>query len=403
MQKKLMLLGGIRYLLPVIEAAHAQGYHVITADYLPDNIAHRYSDEYVNVSIVDKEAVLRAAREKKIDGIMSFGVDPGVVSAAYVAEQLGLPFQCGYNTACILQDKSLFRKFLHDNGFNCPQAMHFGTVDEAMANAGILAYPVIVKPVDSAGSKGVTKVDSADGLYTACLHAFDNSISGNIIIETYLKADGTPSGSESFFVNGKLIYNAFYDQRFDERAPNQFTPAIECWPSAKPQRHLDDVKCQLQRLGELLGFATGIFNVEWRVSGGKAYLMEVSPRAGGNRLAEILNYATDVDIILAETVKSVGYTPAGVKEPTYNGHYAIYNIHSEQQGVFDSITIDSELTAHVVEKELRVQRGDIVTPFTGANASLGTVFLRFDDRQQMDMILNHICNYLKINIITGGG
>lgn len=89
-QKKLMLLGGIRYLLPVIEAAHEQGYYVITADYLPDNIAHRYSDEYVNVSIIDKEAVLKVAREKEIDGILSFGVDPGVVSASYVQTQMGV-------------------------------------------------------------------------------------------------------------------------------------------------------------------------------------------------------------------------------------------------------------------------------------------------------------------------
>ena len=56
-QKKLMLLGGIRYLLPVIEAAHEQGYYVITADYLPDNIAHRYSDEYVNVSIIQRSSI----------------------------------------------------------------------------------------------------------------------------------------------------------------------------------------------------------------------------------------------------------------------------------------------------------------------------------------------------------
>ena len=86
-----MLLGGIRYHLPVIKAAHEQGYYVITADYLPDNIAHRFSDEYVNVSIIDKEAVLSVAQEKQIDGIMSFGVDPGVVSAAYVQEKMGLP------------------------------------------------------------------------------------------------------------------------------------------------------------------------------------------------------------------------------------------------------------------------------------------------------------------------
>ena len=121
-KKKLMLLGGLRYLLPVIEEAHKLGVYVITADYLPDNIAHKYSDEYCNVSIIDKEAVLRVAQELKIDGILSHAVDPGVVSAAYVAEKMGLPFQCSYEAACILQDKSKFRAFLSENGFNCPKA-----------------------------------------------------------------------------------------------------------------------------------------------------------------------------------------------------------------------------------------------------------------------------------------
>ena len=74
-QKKLMLLGGIRYLLPVIKTAHKMGVYVITADYLPNNIAHKYSDEYVNVSIIDREAVLKVALEKQIDGILSFGVN----------------------------------------------------------------------------------------------------------------------------------------------------------------------------------------------------------------------------------------------------------------------------------------------------------------------------------------
>ena len=110
-QKKLMLLGGIRYLLPVIKAAHEQGYYVITADYLPDNIAHKYSDEYVNVSIIDKEAVLRVAREMDIDGIMSFGVDPGVVSASYVQEEMGLPSFGPHESVVILQNKDKFRNF----------------------------------------------------------------------------------------------------------------------------------------------------------------------------------------------------------------------------------------------------------------------------------------------------
>ena len=153
MQKKLMLLGGIRYLLPVIEAAHKQGYSVITTDYIPNNIAHNYSDEYVNVSIIDKDAVLKVAREKQIDGIMSFGVDPGVVSAAYVQQQMGLPSFGPYESVEILQNKDKFRAFLTEHGFNVPKAKGYTKAEDAMADANQWEYPIIVKPTDAAGSK----------------------------------------------------------------------------------------------------------------------------------------------------------------------------------------------------------------------------------------------------------
>ena len=185
-KKKLMLLGGLRYLLPVIEAAHRHGIHVITVDYLPGNIAHRYSDEYHNVSILDKEAVLRLAQELEIDGIMSFAVDPGVVTAAYVAEKMGLPFQCSYESACILQDKARFRKFLADNGFNVPNAKGYDNADAAIADVGYFNWPIIVKPVDSAGSKGVTRVDAETELPRAINHAIECSPSKRFIIEDFL-------------------------------------------------------------------------------------------------------------------------------------------------------------------------------------------------------------------------
>ena len=157
-----MLLGGIRYLLPVIKAAHEQGYYVITADYLPDNIAHQYSDEYVNVSIIDKEAVLKVAREKEIDGIMSFGVDPGVIAASYVQNQMGLPSFGPFESVDILQHKDKFRAFLTEHGFNVPWAFGFSSEAEAWKSKDKFTYPLIVKPTDSAGSKGCTRVDDED-------------------------------------------------------------------------------------------------------------------------------------------------------------------------------------------------------------------------------------------------
>ena len=141
-QKRLMLLGANRYQLPVIQAAHELGYYVITCDYLPDNYAHKFSDEYCNVSIVDKEAVLEAAKRLKIDGILSFACDPGVVTAAYVAEQLGLPSVGSYEAVSILQNKGRFRRFLAENGFNVPMAKEYTDVVESR---GVEVDPSLVR------------------------------------------------------------------------------------------------------------------------------------------------------------------------------------------------------------------------------------------------------------------
>ena len=232
-----MLLGGIRYLLPAIEAAHHHGCHVITVDYLPDNIAHKYSDEYHNVSIIDKEAVLTLAKELKIDGILSYAVDPGVVTAAYVAEKMGLPFTCSYKTACIFQDKARFRQFLKENGFNVPNAKGYDNDEEAINDINYFNWPVIVKPVDSAGSKGVTRVDDPDKLPAAIAHALEESHNGHFIIEDFLELDGYQSSADCFSLNGKLVYADYSDQLFDKDAANPYTPALEIWPSTMPEMH----------------------------------------------------------------------------------------------------------------------------------------------------------------------
>ena len=396
-----MLLGGLRYLLPVIEEAHKLGVYVITADYLPDNIAHKYSDEYCNVSIVDKEAVLKEAQRLEIDGIMSFAVDPGVVSAAYVAEKMGLPFQCSYESACILQNKSKFREFLADNGFNCPKAKGYSNVEDALKDLEYFNWPVIVKPVDSAGSKGVSKVEKPDELEQAIHVALQASISKNVIIEDFLEKEGFSVGSESFVIDGKLVYNGFYDQLFDDESVNPYTPSAEVWPSVMLPKYQNEIKSELQRLIDILGISTGLFNVECRVcKDGKAYLMEVSPRAGGNRLAEMLNYAADVNIIEAETRKSVGLELNEIHEPTYKGHFAILVLHSDKNGKFMSVEVDSSFRKdHIIEEEIRVKIGDEVSAFRGANAAIGTLFLEFKTREKLINSLLIQDSWLKINTL----
>lgn len=400
-QKKLMLLGGLRYLLPVIEEAHKLGVYVITADYLPDNIAHKYSDEYCNVSIIDKEAVLKAAQKLKIDGILSHAVDPGVVSAAYVAEKMGLPFQCSYEAACILQDKSRFRQFLRDNGFNCPNAKGYTNVEDALQDVDYFNWPVIVKPVDSAGSKGVTKVEKKEDLSAAIDFALSCSIGKHFIIEDFLDKVGAQSSADIFTVDGKLVYSTYSDQLFDSKAANPYTPAIEIWPSTMEQKYQNDLSDQLQRLVTLLGMKTGIYNVESRVcSNKKAYLMEVSPRGGGNRIAELQDMATGQLLIRAEICKALSLSLDEISSPVYDGVWCNYIVHSDIEGIFESVEIDEQFyKKYVKDESLIVKRGDHVVPFNGANNSLGTLFLRTEDRDEMNSILAVIDKYIKIKLI----
>ncbi len=393
-RKKLMLLGGIRYLLPAIEAAHKHGIYVITVDYLPNNIAHKYSDEYHNVSILekDKENVLALAKELKIDGILSYAVDPGVVAAAYVAEQMGLPFTCSYESACILQDKSRFRKFLADNGFNAPHAKGYVSPDDAIKDVDYFNWPVIVKPVDSAGSKGVSRVDDPKDMPKAIAHALEESHNGHFIIEDFLELDGYQSSADCFSVDGRLVYADYSDQLFDKNAANPYTPALEIWPSTMKQEYQDYLTKELQRLMTLLNCGTGLYNVESRLcKNGKPYIMEVSPRAGGNRIAELQRIGTGIDLIEAEVLKAVDeQLPNIITMPQYDGCYINDIIHSRTAGIYKGIQYNEAFKEdHVISEAIYPAIGSQVEAFHGANNAIGSVFLRFSSREEANRHVNH--------------
>ena len=397
-QKKIMLLGGLRYLKPVIDAAHKQGYYVITADYLPNNIAHKWSDEYCNVSIIDKEAVLKEAQRLQIDGIMSFACDPGVVAASYVQNKMGLPSFGPFESVEILQNKDKFRAFLAKNGFNAPQAKGFDSVEAAMEEIYWYPWPVIVKPTDAAGSKGVTRVDKAEDLKPALEYAMEHSISGHIIVEEFIDKQGCSSDTDSFSEDGKLKFVSFCAQRFDAEATNPYTPAAYSWPSTFTKEQEEYLTSEIQRLITLLNLKTCVYNIEVRVApNGKPYIMELTPRGGGNRLCEMLRYATGVDMITAITRAMVGdplLEP--IKQKPYNGHWAEIILHADTDGVFDHLEISKDLPAEVVEEDLWVEKGDKVESFEGANNAIGTLVLKFQSAEELEKAITNQRNWLKV-------
>jgi len=398
--KKLMLLGGSSYLLPIIKKAHELGLYVITCDFLPNNIAHKYSDKYVNISIIDKNAVLEFAQKERINGIMSFACDPGVVTAAYVAETMGLPFQCSYKSACILQNKGLFRRFLLDNGFNSPHAKGYSNIDDVFKDIDYFTWPVIVKPVDSAGSKGVTKVSTIEELKPAIQQALTYSQSNSFIVEDFLEFKGAHSSADSFTIDGKLKFITYSDQLFDKDADNPYVPSLIIWPSTMEKSHQTELNNETQRLMTLLGMKHGIYNIETCIAtNNKPYIMEVSPRGGGCRIAEIQQLAYGIDLIENEIRKAVSLPLIEINEEPIKYTWCELIIHAKPgcSGIFKELKISKEVKEkYLVDIVLTVKPGDYVKPFTGANMSLGDMFLKFNNRKELDYFTSHIYDWLEI-------
>ncbi len=402
--KKLMLLGGIRYLIPVIKRAQEMGLYVITCDYLPDNEAHAYSDEYCNVSIIDKEAVLECAERLKIDGIMSFACDPGVTTAAYVAERMGLPFQGSYESVKILQDKGLFRKFLADHHFHVPHAKSYTDIKKPFEDRDYFTWPVIVKPVDSAGSKGVSRADSPDELEAAVQRAVECSPSGTFIIEDFLTFEGYHSSADAFTIDGELKFITYSDQLFDTEADNPYTPSLIIWPSTMKSQYQEILTRETQRLVKLLGMNTGIYNIETCVGvDGRPYIMEVSPRGGGCKIAEIQQMAYGVDLIGNEIKKAVGLPLEEMKPIQCNGVWCemIVHAHAGQSGKLAGISMDPEIEKKYLKLlAIQTKAGDEVKPFTGANRALGDIFFRFESREELDDIMSRPAQWLNIELMN---
>jgi len=395
-----MLLGGSRFLKPVIDSAHDLGYHVVTCDYLPNNSGHKLSDEYCNVSVIDRDAVLYAANKLGVQGIMSFATDPGVVTAAYVAEKLSLPTS-PLKSVEILQSKDRFRYFLLDNGFRVPFFCVASTVRDAQFSVADQPYPMIIKPVDSAGSKGVVRLDSAVDIPPAFARALSQSRTGKVIIEQFLSPLNSPSDADSLSIDGRLVFTSFTGQLFDRKAPNPFAPCVYTVPSEIPHVAQTHFVSELQRMIHLLDMKSTLYNVETRVDNATKipYFMEVSPRGGGNRLSEMARLASGVDIIRAAVRAAVGLPPEALPTPATDSYIAEVVLHSNRDGRFDSVLVDPLIADNnLIELDVWSQPGDSINAFSSAADAIGTAFFRFGSRDEMLDAVGAVDQWLHVNL-----
>lgn len=395
--KKLLMLGGSYTQVSAIKKAREMGHYVITCDYLEDNPGHQYAHEYYNVSTTDKEAVLRLAESLKIDGIVCYASDPAAPTAAYVAEKMGLPTH-PYKSVEILSNKDLFREFQKENNFNVPRAKSFHSLEDAIKDFHNFKMPVMIKPVDSSGSKGVSKIESIELLEEKVENALSFSRAKRFIIEEYIENKGYHIGGDGFSVDGKLVFRSFSDEHFQLiTSSNPFVPISSTWPCTMDNHIQNKIHDEIQRVLNHLNMKTGAFNFDIRVDAEEnVYLIEIGARNGGDWMPEAIKHVTGIDLIEFTINAALGENCSELKLTNPRGYWATHIINSKKCGIFKYINFEDKIKKNIVEYEFLAKPGDKINPLSGAHDKLGIMILKFSSIEEMLEKIDNIDKYIHV-------
>lgn len=393
--KKILLLGGSAQQVIAIETAKRLGYYTILCDYLPDNPGQYVADKFYLLSTTDKHAMLDVAKKENIDGVLAYASDPAAPTAAYVAEQLGLPTN-PYTSVDILCNKDKFRAFMSENGFDCPAAKGYTDAELALADKETFEYPIIMKPVDSSGSKGVTILDSSRGFEEAVDFAFSFSRSQRIIIEKYIVHKYKDTIGGDIFINeGKVIIWGLMNC-FRAHSPNPLVPGGETYPVLLTNDDLDKVKKTLQDMVTKLNIKSGCMNVELMIDkDDKVYMIDIGPRAGGNMIPIQLSAIFGVDIVEMSILAAMGER-LNVDPKVVIPYCAHYVLHSDADGIYQDIVFSDKIEKNIFRKELYKKAGDVVERFDNAAKALGIIFLKFTSAEEMYDKMNRMNEFVKV-------
>jgi biotin carboxylase len=393
------MLGGSIYQTYAIKEAVRQGHYVITCDYLPDNPGHKFAHEYHNVSTTDKEAVLELARELKVDGVVAYASDPAAPTAAYVCEKLGLPTS-PYKSVEILSKKHLFRKYLADHGFNVPKARSYVKYEDALAEIDDFQLPVMVKPVDSSGSKGINKLTDKSQLKAFVEDALSYSRDKIFLIEEFIVKKGPQISGDAFSVDGKLVFHCLGNEFYSTKVDKDFAPLGECWPTVMPKEVIDTLEVDLQRLITSLGMKSNAYNVE-AIYGedGKVYILELGARSGGSLIPQVTALATGVDMVPYVIKAALGEDCSDLKMAPVKGYWSNYMAHANKTGKYAGIEYEESFKKnHLVDYVTDTKIGDPVHKYRDAQDCVGELILKYDNREQMDEVIENMNKYVTVKV-----
>ena len=293
--KKVLVIGAGFLQDFVIKKAKLMGYETLAVDMDPDAIGFKHADRHRIINIVDEEACYQFAKEEKIDGVLTAATDYGVLTAAYIAEKLGLP-GISYESAKRIKNKYLVRKCLFENKVDdTAQSYEVNENTNIDEIKDIITYPVIVKPCDGSGSRGTSRVDASEELLNACTFAINSSLCRKAEIEPFI--EGEEYGVESLVVNGEIHVLGVMKKWMTK--PPYYAELGHAMPSGLPYEIENKAIICATKAIKTLNITSGSVNMDMIITNeGAIHIVDIGARMGGNMIGPcIIPYGTGISYV----------------------------------------------------------------------------------------------------------
>ncbi|MBN69229.1 MAG: phosphoribosylglycinamide synthetase [Gimesia sp.] len=375
-KKRLLIAGGGYAEIPLILAAKRLGFHVITSGNRADDLGHRHADEIHLEDFSNKNAMLQLARSLEIDAICASCNDFSALTAAYIAEQIQLPGHDPYETAVLIHHKDRYREFAQENQIPTPRAAGFESVQQALDQLDSFLFPVMIKPVDLTGGKGITRLERIDDARTVLEQAFQISRAKRIVIEEFV--EGSRHGFSSFLRDGRVVF-CFQDN--EHYFQNPYLVSAASTPANVPATTAATLCQQAEHIASLLNLKTGIFHIQYILHQGEPVIIEICRRAPGDLYIQFVQHATGINypefIIRAAT----GLDCGGINQKEPTGYFTRHCIMPSRNGLIEDVIYAPEIREQIIDQMLWWERGQQIDQFLVQKQ--GIVFLQFESLQEM--------------------
>ena len=377
-QKRLLILGGGHAEIPLIQAAQALGWHVITTGNDCKGLGHPYADRNVFADFSDKDAMLELARAEGVQAVCSGCNDFALLSTVYVCEKLGLPGHDSYAISLEIHHKDKYRALATRLSIPTPRALVIKKGDDFDAAIAQLSFPIIVKPVDLTGGKGIHRAANADEAREAYKDACNRTRQDHIVVEEFVQ--GTNHGFSAMLVKGKVAF-AFTDN--EQYYINKYMVSGANTPGTSGSETLAKLRDYSERIARELNLVDGILHIQYiEKPDGTPVIIEICRRAPGDLYIKFVKYATGIDyprfIVMAETGEDI----SGIEDVPTQGFWLRHCLMPDREGTVREVAFALEIQNNIVEKFLWYRPGEVITDKLIYKA--GIVFFKFDTLAEME-------------------